>query len=200
MLDLIKQRRSIRQYTNQDVSDEHVRQLARSGHGCARPAAPLTPGTSSSCATPPHARSCSQTHTFSDMCARAPVVVVVCGDENLSDHWIADGAAATENLLLAVTALGLGAVWVGVYPRAEREDARARGAGHPAAHPHPLPGARSAIPARRSRRAPATIRTRYTTRSSSWICVDLKMRRPPMSCDWTFGCLHASDDAGATRC
>jgi len=43
------------------------------------------------------------------------------GDERRSGAWIEDASAATENLLLAATALGLGAVWVGVHrdPRNE---------------------------------------------------------------------------------
>jgi nitroreductase len=45
----------------------------------------------------------------------------VCGDPAISERaWVQDCSAATENLLLAVTALGLGAVWLGVYPREER--------------------------------------------------------------------------------
>ena len=57
--------------------------------------------------------------------ARAPVVVVVCsvpdhsgsryGDRGRSLFTIQDTAAATENMLLAVTALGLGACWVGAF-------------------------------------------------------------------------------------
>jgi len=35
-------------------------------------------------------------------------------------YWVQDCSAATENLLLAATALGLGAVWLGVHPREER--------------------------------------------------------------------------------
>lgn len=121
MLDLIKKRRSIRQYTDQDVTDEQVRMLLE-----AAMAAP-----SGSALDPWHfivvrdaaaRQKLASTHTFSDMCARAPVVFAICGDEKFSAHWIADCAAATENLLLAATALGLGGVWVGVYPRAERED------------------------------------------------------------------------------
>ena len=42
----------------------------------------------------------------------APLAIVVCGD--LSDYkkfWVDDCSAATENLLLAAEAMGLGAVW-----------------------------------------------------------------------------------------
>ncbi len=55
---------------------------------------------------------------------RPPAAVVVCGDptlEKFQGFWPLDCAAATENLLLAAHALGLGAVWVAAYPIAERE-------------------------------------------------------------------------------
>jgi nitroreductase len=55
------------------------------------------------------------------MAAGAPVVIVVCGRPDVSRHWIEDCSAATQNLLLAVTAQGLGAVWVAVYPDAGRQ-------------------------------------------------------------------------------
>ena len=60
------------------------------------------------------------------MAATAPVAVVICGvlDKALPgearEYWIQDAAAATENFLLAVHALGLGAVWTGVHPISER--------------------------------------------------------------------------------
>ena len=60
----------------------------------------------------------------------APLMIAVCGDTNkttmpdgkgkLPDFWIQDVSAATENLLLAAHALGLGAVWTAVYPIMER--------------------------------------------------------------------------------
>ena len=60
----------------------------------------------------------------------APLLIAVCGDTDkttmpdgkmkLPDFWIEDVSAATENLLLAAHALGLGAVWTGVYPAMER--------------------------------------------------------------------------------
>ena len=60
----------------------------------------------------------------------APLMIAVCGDTNkttmpdgkgkLPDFWVQDVSAATENLLLAAHAQGLGAVWTGVYPVMER--------------------------------------------------------------------------------
>lgn len=60
----------------------------------------------------------------------APLLIAVCGDTNkttmadgktkLPDFWVEDVSAATQNLLLAAHALGLGAVWTGVYPSMER--------------------------------------------------------------------------------
>lgn len=51
----------------------------------------------------------------------SPLVIVVAGDMNktlprsMSDYWIQDAAAATENILIAATAAGLGSCWNGVY-------------------------------------------------------------------------------------
>ena len=63
------------------------------------------------------------------MAAKAPLAIVVCGDmqKTLSGvgqgFWIQDCSAATENILLAANALGLGAVWTGLYPNEERAKA-----------------------------------------------------------------------------
>jgi len=60
------------------------------------------------------------------MTATAPLALAICGlmDKTLPgearEYWIQDCAAATENFLLAVHALGLGAVWTGVHPISER--------------------------------------------------------------------------------
>jgi nitroreductase len=62
-------------------------------------------------------------HPYAEMVKLASVAVLVCGDtrlENSKGYWVQDCSAATQNLLLAAHALGLGAVWVGVYPREER--------------------------------------------------------------------------------
>jgi nitroreductase len=62
-------------------------------------------------------------HPFSKMLHQAPLAVIVCGDTSLETcrgYWSIDCSAAMENLLLATHALGLGGVWVGVYPVEER--------------------------------------------------------------------------------
>lgn len=63
---------------------------------------------------------------YAKMLTHAPLAIVPCGDMNKAiegegrDFWIQDVSAATENMLIAAHALGLGAVWTGVYPDLER--------------------------------------------------------------------------------
>jgi len=62
-------------------------------------------------------------HNHAQMLKEASLGILVCCDKNLVKHgemWIQDCSAATENILIAVQAMGLGAVWLGVYPRVER--------------------------------------------------------------------------------
>ena len=57
------------------------------------------------------------------MVAKAPMAILVCGDlglEKSEGYWVVDCAAAVQNMLLAAHAVGLGAVWCGVYPRENR--------------------------------------------------------------------------------
>ena len=59
------------------------------------------------------------------MINKCQALVIICGDMNIGNErsqafWVQDVSAATENLLLAVESLGLGAVWTGVYPIEER--------------------------------------------------------------------------------
>lgn len=119
--EIILARRSIRRFTQEDVTAEQVRVLLQ-----AAMAAP-----SANNRRPWHfivvrdqqlRQQLARTHQWSYMAAEAPVVFVVCGEPSASDHWVEDTSAATQNLLLQATAMGLGSVWVAIYPRPEREE------------------------------------------------------------------------------
>lgn len=64
---------------------------------------------------------------YARMLARAPLAIVSCGVGNkfLSGEdeplWVQDLSAASENILIAANAFGLGAVWTSVYPHSDRE-------------------------------------------------------------------------------
>ena len=53
----------------------------------------------------------------------APLAIVVCGNMSkalpfqMKEFWIQDCSAATENILLAATALQLGSLWCGIHPQ-----------------------------------------------------------------------------------
>ena len=63
---------------------------------------------------------------YAKMAAHAPVACVVCGNKDrfldgIDDTlWEQDLSAASENILLAAHAIGLGGVWTCLYPHEER--------------------------------------------------------------------------------
>ncbi len=61
---------------------------------------------------------------FGKMLFDASCAIIVAGNlnkiEGANEFWQQDTSAATENILLAVEALNLGAVWIGGYPKEER--------------------------------------------------------------------------------
>jgi len=62
---------------------------------------------------------------YGQMLRQAGAAIVVCGDlhqahDEQESYMLQDCSAAIENILLAASKLGLGAVWLGVHPRAER--------------------------------------------------------------------------------
>lgn len=115
-------RRSIRRYTGEKVNGEAIQKVLEAG--MAAPSAGnqqpwhfiVLDDRTVLDAVPEH-------HPHSSMIREAPVAILVCGDISAEKHqgyWVQDCAAATQNMLLAVTDLGLGAVWLGVYPREDR--------------------------------------------------------------------------------
>lgn len=120
MIDMILTRRSIRKYNDEPVSREHQEQIARAGF-----AAP-----SARNAQPWHIvmvddrdtlKRLADAHPYGKMLAGAGLGIAVVGDPSISDaYWVQDCSAMTQNILLAAHGLGLGAVWLGCYPREDR--------------------------------------------------------------------------------
>ena len=122
VLNNILKRTSIRSYQDQSVEEEKIEKLLRAGMSA------------------PTAKNKQPWHfivvTEKDLlqklaeanppAAMAALAIVVCGDMTKAldgdarDFWIQDCSAASENILLAATGMGLGAVWTGAYPAKER--------------------------------------------------------------------------------
>jgi nitroreductase len=118
-LALILQRRSIRRYQDRPVEPEKLELLLR-----AAMAAP------SACSSRPWEFIVITEREVLDrlreklLFARynAPAAIAVLGNLGIANnsaaktHWVQDCSAAIENMLIAAPGLGLGAVWIGVYP------------------------------------------------------------------------------------
>lgn len=118
-------RTSIRAYQDRPVEDEKVEQLLRAAMA-APTAGNKQPWRFVVIEDRQTLKEISAHFQTMKMAEHAPLAIVVCGDmdntfpEDGKDYWVEDASAASENLLLAAHALGLGAVWCGVYPMQER--------------------------------------------------------------------------------
>ena len=118
--DALLKRRSIRKYLDKEVSDEMIEELlhaAMSGpSACNR-----RPWIFYVIKDQDKLNELRKASRFSNM--NAPLAIVVVGDLSrslplqLKDFWIQDCSAATENILLRATDLGLGSLWCGIYPQ-----------------------------------------------------------------------------------
>ncbi|MFH0881747.1 MAG: nitroreductase family protein [bacterium] len=121
-LEAIFSRRSIREFTDSPIASEQVETLLR--------AAMAAPSANNEQAwrfvvirDRAVMNAIMEVHPYSQMLATAPLAVAVLGDRTRvthPDYWIVDCSAATQNLLLAAHEMGLGAVWLGVFPRKKR--------------------------------------------------------------------------------
>ena len=121
-MESILTRRSIRKYTDQPVPEALVTDLLRAAMA-APSAGNQQPWQFVVVRDRGVLEVIASANPYGVMAREAPAVVVVCGDlelETRPDFWVQDCSAATQNLLLAAHARGLGAVWCGTYPREER--------------------------------------------------------------------------------
>lgn len=113
-------RRSIRKYTDEPVGEEDVKTLLEAAMA-APSASNRKPWQFVVVTERQTLDALAEAHPHGKMLFEATLCISVCGDlTEVERYWVQDCSAATENLLLAATALGLGAVWLGVYPKEDR--------------------------------------------------------------------------------
>jgi nitroreductase len=118
----ILSRRSIRKYTDQAIPKNIVNDLLNAGMH-APTARNIQPWHFIVVDERAVLDQLSEAHPYAKMLKQAGLAILVCGDRKLQEndgYIVQDCSAATQNILLAAHANGLGSVWLGMYPREER--------------------------------------------------------------------------------
>lgn len=124
-LEVINTRVSVRQFTGQKVSNEQITTILKAGMS-APTAVNKQPWGFTVVDDADLLEQLSVALPSSRIENGASHAIVVCGDMTKAmegeaqGYWVEDTSAATENMLLAAHAMGLGALWVGVYPIQEK--------------------------------------------------------------------------------
>lgn len=119
----LRTRRSVRSYTGEAVSQDDVQAML--GAAMSAPSAVNEqPWEFIVVRDKKQLEDLGKSNTFSRFVSTAPLAIITCGNMQKCKfdgaYWQQDVSAATQNLLLAAHALGLGAVWTGVYPKEDR--------------------------------------------------------------------------------
>ena len=116
-MDTIFSRRSIRKFKDKTLSKEDLDKIIRAGM--------VAPSAGNE--QPWHCiliddkkilNEITKVHPYSSMLKEVNYAIVVCGDLTLEKYegfWVQDCSAATQNMLLMITSLGLGSVWLGTH-------------------------------------------------------------------------------------
>ena len=121
-MEAILTRRSVREYDKKPLLDQDVKELLEAAMS-APSAGNEQPWHFVIIDDPEILGKVPTFHNHAKMLKDASIALLVCCDLNLDQYngmWIQDCSAATQNILLAVRAKGLGAVWLGIFPREER--------------------------------------------------------------------------------
>jgi nitroreductase len=121
-MDIIFERRSIRKYTGQSIPDDLIETILRAGMA-APSAGNEQPWQFIVTRDRETLLQMMRSHPYAQMLREADCAITVCGDlalEKYKGFWVQDCSAATQNMLLEAHALGIGSVWLGVYPLEER--------------------------------------------------------------------------------
>ncbi|GIW48527.1 MAG: nitroreductase [Caloramator sp.] len=121
-METIFKRRSIRKYKDREVENEKIEKLLRAAMQ-APSAGNQRPWEFIVVKDKKTLTKLSNVSPYSKMIASANVAIVLLSNKDYMkypEYWQQDMAAATQNLLLEATYLGLGAVWLGIAPLKQR--------------------------------------------------------------------------------
>lgn len=125
----IKNRISVRQYSDQEITDDALHTILEAGMS----------GPSAVNARPWSfivVRDRDMLNKMADgngnaaePLREAQVGILICGDlerafKAAPDYWVVDGSIAAQNMILAANALGIGSVWLGTWPQQNKIDAQ----------------------------------------------------------------------------
>jgi nitroreductase len=125
VLSVIHSRKSVRRYTRESVTREQLETLLRAGMA-APTAGNAQPWEFVVLTERGRMDRIADGFEYGKMLYNAAAAIIVCGSEKKTlpgeygQLWVQDCSAAAENILLAAEGTGLGAVWVGCYPFADR--------------------------------------------------------------------------------
>ncbi len=128
VINAIHTRRSVRRFTDNTVSEAQVERLLRAA--MAAPSAMNEQPWRFVVVRDAEMRAkLSEISPYAGPIGRASVAIAVLAHPTSAkapNRWAMDCSAATQNMLLAAHASGLGTCWIGVFPEVEREAAVAK--------------------------------------------------------------------------
>jgi nitroreductase len=122
VFEAILKRRSIRRYSQQQISEETLNRIVKAGM-YAPSARDLQPWHFIIIKEKEKLKHISEVHPYGKMAEYSQAAILVCADLNIEkmvEYIALNCAAATQNMLLASYEMGIGSVWLGIYPRKER--------------------------------------------------------------------------------
>ncbi len=123
VLDVIRTRRSIRQYSGDLIPEKDINKILEAGRW-APSADNSQPWTFVVLRSQEVRKKLAGTLPWGGFLSQAALGIAVVVDEAASTHAAEDGAAATQNMLLEAHSLGLGACWIGTYGSAREASAK----------------------------------------------------------------------------
>lgn len=123
VINAIHTRRSVRRFTDHEVTERQVERLLRAA--MAAPSAMNEQPWRFVVVRDAELRAkLSEISPYAGPVGKAPVAIAVLAHPTsvkAPNRWTMDCSAATQNILLAAHASGLGTCWIGVFPESERE-------------------------------------------------------------------------------